>query len=300
MITEFKNEQHEITADEYSKENLTLAMLSLSEFTAYSAKLNIPADLTSMPADDLDYTEDGFVISLRKISTAVEKTYEKNIYVFINSKLLAVVDSDDETKEHFLRNLSFGRHGYSIEKLTANYLSSLTYRDSRELDEIENIISKFEDSVLTGGKTENINTEILKIKRKLLRLRCFYEQLSEIADMLIKNENGVLNGKKMKYIRDFSADMEKLISKVDMLRESLVQLREAYQASLDLKLNNTMKLFTVIATIFLPLTLITSWYGMNFRYMPELGWKYGYVYVIVLSIVVAVGCIIYFKKKKLM
>ena len=300
MITEFKNEQREITADDYNKENLTLAMLSLSEFTAYSEKLNIPAELTSAPPDDIDYTEDGFIISLRKISTAVEKTYEKNICIFINSKLLAVVDSDDETKEHFLRNLSFGRHGYSIEKLTANYLSALTYRDIRELDGIEDMISKFEDSVLTGGKTENMNTEILKIKRKLLKLRCFYEQLSDIAEMLTRNENGVLNGKKMKYIKDFGADTEKLISKIDMLRESLVQLREAYQASIDLKLNNTMKLFTVIATIFLPLTLITSWYGMNFRYMPELGWRYGYVYVIVLSIAVAVGCIFYFKKKKLM
>lgn len=300
MITEFKNEPKEISADDYSSENLTLAMLSSSELEAYSEKLSVSTDILSMEPNDIDFNDDCFVISVEKISTDVEKSEDKNIFIFIGAKLLAVIDSDEETKEHFLKNLSFGRHGYSIEKLAANYLSSLTHRDGRELDEIEDIISRLEDSILTSGKTENMNTEILKIKRKLLKLRCFYEQLSDIADVLSKNENGILNGKKMKYIKDFGADTEKLISKVDMLRESLVQLREAYQASLDLKLNNTMKLFTVIATIFLPLTLITSWYGMNFKFMPELNWHYGYVYVIALSIAVAVGCIIYFRKKKLM
>lgn len=300
MITEFKNEPREISADEYNSETLSLALLSSSELEAYSEKLNIPADITSTEANDMDFSDNSFVISVEKISTDIDRYKTEKINIYISSKLLAVIDSDEETKEHFLKNLSFGRHGYSIEKLAANYLSSLTHRDGRELDEIEDIISKFEDAVLTDGKTENMNTQILKIKRKLLKLRCFYEHLSDIADMLVKNENGILNGKRMKYIKDFGADTEKLISKVDMLRESLVQLREAYQASLDLKLNNTMKLFTVIATIFLPLTLITSWYGMNFKFMPELNWHYGYVYVIALSIAVAVGCIIYFRKKKLM
>jgi magnesium transporter len=61
-----------------------------------------------------------------------------------------------------------------------------------------------------------------------------------------------------------------------------------------------MKLFTVVTTIFLPLTLIVGWYGMNFTTMPELGWSFGYVYVILLSIIVAIICYIFFKKKKFM
>lgn len=69
-------------------------------------------------------------------------------------------------------------------------------------------------------------------------------------------------------------------------------------ATLNYNLNNTMKLFTMVTIIFQPLTLIVGWYGMNFKYMPELGWKFGYLYVIVLSIVV-VGVILYwFKKRK--
>lgn len=69
-------------------------------------------------------------------------------------------------------------------------------------------------------------------------------------------------------------------------------------ATLNYNLNNTMKLFTMVTIIFQPLTLIVGWYGMNFKYMPELGWRFGYLYVIVLSIVV-VGAILYwFKKRK--
>jgi magnesium transporter len=59
-----------------------------------------------------------------------------------------------------------------------------------------------------------------------------------------------------------------------------------------------MKFFTVVTTIFLPLTLIVGWYGMNFKYMPELTWKYGYFAVIILMIAVVIACLILFKKKK--
>ena len=71
-------------------------------------------------------------------------------------------------------------------------------------------------------------------------------------------------------------------------------------ATLNYNLNNTMKLFTIVTIIFQPLTLIVGWYGMNFTNMPELVWKFGYIYVIVLSITVVAGILFYFKKKKYM
>lgn len=300
MITEYITEPREISIKKYNPDNLTLAMFSMSELKTYAEKLGIPAELIQLAPSEMDYTEDSYLISVEKISTDIDTNHDDNIYMFIRNKLLVIVDADEDTKDKFLKLLPYGRNGYSIEKLTARFLSALTFNDSRELDVIDNTIVRYEDSVLNDGKVDNMNNEILKIKRKLLRLRSFYEQLSDIADMLIKNENGIFNGKKMKYLRDFEIATDKLTFKTDLLRDSLVQLRDAYQASLDLKLNNTMKLFTVIATIFLPLTLIAGWYGMNFKFMPELDWEYGYIYVIILSIAISVGCIIYFKKKKLL
>ncbi len=77
-------------------------------------------------------------------------------------------------------------------------------------------------------------------------------------------------------------------------------LRDLLQTRIDVKQNRIMTLLTVITTIFTPLTLLTGWYGMNFVYMPELRFKWSYPVVIAVSLSIAVGCIVYFKKKKWM
>jgi magnesium transporter len=80
----------------------------------------------------------------------------------------------------------------------------------------------------------------------------------------------------------------------------LSQLRDLVQTQLDVRQNRIMTVLTVITSIFMPLTLIAGWYGMNFRYMPELEWRLAYPAVFVLSVVIVVVCVIWFKKKKWM
>ena len=77
-----------------------------------------------------------------------------------------------------------------------------------------------------------------------------------------------------------------------------MQLRDQYKAHLDIKQNRIMTVLTVVTTIFMPLTLIVGWYGMNFRYMPELEWKWGYPVIIAVSLIIAVSSLLFFKKKK--
>ena len=75
-------------------------------------------------------------------------------------------------------------------------------------------------------------------------------------------------------------------------------MRDAYQAQIDIEQNNLMRIFTVITAVFLPLTLMVGWYGMNFKYMPELEWQYSYPVFIVVSVLVCIVLLIIFKKKK--
>lgn len=89
---------------------------------------------------------------------------------------------------------------------------------------------------------------------------------------------------------------ERYYENVLNLREAVTQVRESYQAQVDINLNYTMKIFTVITTIFLPLTLIVGWYGMNFE-MPEYHWNHSYAMVIGLSISVVVAGVAFFKKR---
>ncbi|NYC32004.1 CorA family divalent cation transporter [Clostridium saccharobutylicum] len=95
----------------------------------------------------------------------------------------------------------------------------------------------------------------------------------------------------------FTNRINRLYQSVNNLRDYVTQVREAYQAQVDIDQNKLMKLFTVVTTIFLPLTLIVGWYGMNFT-MPEYNLPYAYPVVIIISISIVVSCIVWFKKNK--
>ena len=96
------------------------------------------------------------------------------------------------------------------------------------------------------------------------------------------------------------ARVDRLYDTLDSQREYISQIRDLIQNRLSEKQNRIMTLLTVITTIFIPLTLITGWYGMNFKYMPELNYRISYPLVLVVCILIAVSCLIYFKKKKWM
>ena len=93
--------------------------------------------------------------------------------------------------------------------------------------------------------------------------------------------------------------MRRLTEDTQFLYEELVHIREVLDAALSYEQNRIMKLFTTVTTIFMPLSLIAGWYGMNFEGMPELHWRYGYLFVSVLSVLVVVACFWFFRRKKL-
>lgn len=126
----------------------------------------------------------------------------------------------------------------------------------------------------------------------------YYEQLIDITEALEENENNLFDSEDLMYISNIENKIIRLREDVDSLSSTISHLQDAYSSSLDLKLNHTMKVFTVLTSIFFPLTLITGWYGMNFHRMPELAWKYGYVYVIALSVLVVAFLMLVGKKKK--
>ena len=136
------------------------------------------------------------------------------------------------------------------------------------------------------------------MKQTLLPLKQMYEQLIDALEDLMEDENDIYTEIEIKYCTRIYSRIERLYKTVINLREYVSQTREAYQAQMDITLNVTMKTFTVITAIFLPLTFIAGWYGMNFKYLPEISWKYGYLGVTILSVIIVVGCLIIFKKKK--
>ena len=121
--------------------------------------------------------------------------------------------------------------------------------------------------------------------------------MTDLGHELEENENRFFNKKDLKYFGIISDRSDHLKNKATQLLEYAKQIKEDYQTTIDGRQNKSMQMLTIISTIFLPLTLITSWYGMNFQNMPEL--QYGYPWVILVCICIIVICIIIFKKRKM-
>lgn len=180
----------------------------------------------------------------------------------------------------------------------AQFFADLTAEDIDTLDRLEQEINLLEDMLISNKKTHrNISAHIVAKRRELLKIKRYYDQLDLILEQICENENDVLTPESVRIFASLARRVERLTELVIHLRECVTQAREAYQAQIDIEQNQIMKIFTVITAVFLPLTLIVGWYGMNFH-MPEYAWDFGYLYVIVLSIIVCAICFFLFKKKK--
>lgn len=289
----------------------TAAFLSSAEFSRYYNTFGLNnSDYKNYTNKDINFRT-GIDIGADYISCVIRvakpNINQSNdcIFTFIITKLqIIIIEISD--KNHDIRNLfnetvnKFRINEYNPEKFFSLFLDSLIENDNSGLENIENEINRIESNIISGDDCKNFNEELLKHKQKLLSLRNYYEQLIDIGKTFYDNKNKIFEESNLSCFSSFINKSERLCADVKLIRESLVQLRETYQSHLDLKLNNTMKIFTVITAFFSPLTLIAGWYGMNFEYMPELKWKYGYLFVIILSIASVISCLIIFKRKKMM
>lgn len=215
--------------------------------------------------------------------------FRKNILIFITERHS---DLEDTIREIF----EVTDKGTSLSRILYLVFDRLTVDDTYIIDDLEQEISELEEAVLTSLDQNYLN-KIMILRKKLLKFKRYYEQFYNIAEGIEENENGILDKNTLKYFRIIKNRVNRLYSSVVNLRDYVSQVREAYQAQVDISQNKLMKIFTVVTSIFLPLTLIVGWYGMNFN-MPEFTWQNGYEFVIGLSCIVFITSIILFKKKK--
>lgn len=192
--------------------------------------------------------------------------------------------------------LEEGKASPAFDKLLYSFFEKLTILNVAFFDKLEQEIAEVENALIQTQK-RNFVQEITSLRKRLMPLKRHYEQLLDLLDELQENENGILNENGLRYFHVFSGKVERHYHSILNLRDYVTQVRESYQSEVDIDLNNIMKIFTVITAIFLPLSLIVGWYGMNLH-MPELNWPYTYPMVIALSMAVVVLGLAYFKKKK--
>lgn len=220
------------------------------------------------------------------------------ILFFINQHHIVIID-DDGFAERLIERIrrSKTRQGVTRERFLYNFITQFMSRDLELLGRYERQIMELEEKV-QNGRTQDFQNKIAPIRKELLTLRGYYDELMDLGRDLEENENGFFAKKQVKYFGTIADRADRLMNRTAHLLEYAQQVREAYQAQVDAQQNKNMQFLTVISTIFFPLTLITGWYGMNFKNMPEL--EQGYPGVIVLSLVVIFVCIFIFKKKKIL
>jgi len=186
----------------------------------------------------------------------------------------------------------------SLERFMYDFLEQIIHSDQSLLEKYEKELVALEDRIVNGDDEEEILNRVNDIRGDVRELRTHYEQLIDFGQELEENENNFFREDNERYFRLFINKASRLMDKASSLRDYTVQIRDLQKTQLDVKQNRIMTILTVVTTIFMPLTLIVGWYGMNFRYMPELQWKLGYPVVIAVSLVIGIGGLIYFKKKR--
>lgn len=181
----------------------------------------------------------------------------------------------------------------------ADFLNLLIEEEVPFLQHMEENLSQIEEGLLSHIPKDFYQI-VIRYRRQLLVLHTYYEQLINMSDMIENNHNELLDIRETQRFTTFGARAERLHDHVEMLREYVLQIREMYQTQIDVNQTHTMNLLAVVTSLFLPLSLLAGWYGMNFANMPELKWAYSYPFVIVLSAVILVLEIRFFKKKGLL
>lgn len=234
-------------------------------------------------------------LKIPNIDSLLKQSQKTRIF-FTNNLLVFICDENTVIDEVISKIQSSEIKCINLSKLLYIFFDKLTSEDTYYIENIEQEITKLEEGLITS-KEDNYLNKIIILRKKLLKLKRYYERLINIAESIEENDNKLVDKKTIKYFRMFTNRSNRLYQAVNNLRDYVTQVREAYQAQVDINQNTLMKLFTVVTTIFLPLTLIVGWYGMNFN-MPEYNSKYGYPIIIVTCITIIVVCIAWFKKNK--
>jgi magnesium transporter len=165
------------------------------------------------------------------------------------------------------------------------------------LEKLGEKIESLEEELVTNPKTQTLK-EIHHLKREMIFLRKGVWPLREVISGLERGESSLIQKTTGIYFRDVYDHTIQVIDTVETFRDMLSGMFDIYLSSISNRLNVVMKVLTMIATVFMPLTFIAGIYGMNFKYMPELEWRWGYPFIWLIMVLIGISMLVYFRKKK--
>ena len=274
-------------------------------------------------SSELEQLQELFQLEELDIEDCISEDEQRPKIVIHDSHYFLVINSirfDDE--EIFLRatNIFLGRHFIiTVTKQKINELRSIKpILLEEEVDSadkflyhlvdlivdsyfnvalrIEAKLERLEEDILMHTKKTHLS-EIIGLRSEILWLKKVLGPQRDLIAVLNKRELRLINNQLQKYFSDIHENSVKIMETFDTFRDLMGNLREAYQSSLAHRANEIMRVFTALTTIFMPLTLITGVYGMNFEFMPETSVWYGFYLIIAIILIVGLGMFFVFRKK---
>jgi magnesium transporter len=226
------------------------------------------------------------------------RTHELNIFLgtsFLvtfhtyHSRSIDAVKDNIRRHPHLMaRGMDFVLHQI-VDRVIDNYFP--------KLEIIESKIDDLETELVTDVRPELL-TRIFELRRTVAHLKRVATQEREVLIQISRGDFPFISEKAQVYFKDIYDHLFRIVEGADNHRETLSVMVQVYVSMVSNQLNNTMRVLTVIATMMLPLTVITGIYGMNFEFMPELSWRFGYPVVLGLMLILSVGMILYFRRRK--
>ena len=206
-------------------------------------------------------------------------TGEKHFFGFYLTQRRLLLAEDGE----FLRGLADDLEAGTPAQALAELFARLLQEDMPTLQKYEKRLTALEEALMQD-QAQDLDKKLFRIRRELSVFAAYYEQLDDLFAVLSEEtEEGDPHASRL--FDHLTGRAQRLLSATEQEKEYALQLREMHQTQLDMRQNQIMKILTIVTTVFLPLSLIAGWYGMNFVNMPELTARHGYLAVCIVSAV---------------
>lgn len=251
----------------------------------------------------IDEYEDYIFVSLKMLYYDVDEniTIEQVSFVLGKNYVLTFQESEGDVFDTVRERLRAGKG--RIRTLGSDYLlyalvDAVVDHYYIVSETMGNKVEDLEDLLFSGNVKDDLSQQVLSLKKELLKVRRSIFPLREIISRIQKSDSDLILKKNLQFYNDVYDHIIQLSDSIDIFREMIWSLMDMYMTTISNKMNEVMKVLTIIATIFIPLTFIAGIYGMNFDNIPELHNPYGYYILWGIMFLIFIGMIYYFKRKK--
>ncbi|KAJ52766.1 magnesium transporter [Clostridium tetanomorphum] len=247
----------------------------------------------------------GYIFIIFNVLDYYDKgVHSRELYIFLDkNNIITSFKEDLDILKDLLSDVSKTKNCFMLKDspnpsiLLYYILDRIIVKNYKVISELEAEADKIEIAILKNPKHEQLD-DLIILRRQVYKVRKYLNPLRYIGDSLISNDNFIIEDSYIDNFKSLNNKIDKLMMSLESLVGDLALVRETFESEIANKNNELMKIFTIIATIFLPLNLITSMCGMNMKHVPFKQLEYGYYYVVFVMITISICLIWLFKRKK--